>query len=62
MIGDGILTDLQAARAVGARCVLMLTGVSSRADVEALKGPNAPDAIAADAAELEAALARLSAG
>jgi 4-nitrophenyl phosphatase len=59
MIGDGIQTDLLAARAVGARCVLMLTGVSSRAEVEALQGPGAPDAIAADAAELETALARL---
>jgi len=62
MIGDGILTDLLAARAVGARCVLMLTGVSSLADVEALQGPNAPAAIAADAGELEAALTRLRAG
>ena len=30
MIGDGIATDLAAARAVGARCVLMLTGVTTR--------------------------------
>ena len=29
MIGDGIATDLAAARAVGARCVLMLTGVTT---------------------------------
>ncbi len=61
MIGDGIQTDLAAARAVGARCILMLTGVSSRAEVEALKGSAAPDAIAADAAELDVALARLRA-
>ncbi|MGH2464637.1 MAG: HAD-IIA family hydrolase [Candidatus Limnocylindrales bacterium] len=59
MIGDGIHTDLLAARAVGARCVLMLTGVSSRAEAEALEGPNAPDAIAADADELATALAGL---
>ena len=59
MIGDGIQTDLLAARAVGARCVLMLTGVSTRAQAEALKGDARPDAIAADAAELEAALERL---
>jgi 4-nitrophenyl phosphatase len=51
MIGDGIGTDLAAARAVGARCVLMLTGITSRAEVEAR-----PDAIAADASELAAAL------
>jgi 4-nitrophenyl phosphatase len=61
MIGDGILTDLRAARAVGARCVLMLTGVSSRAEVEALEGSAAPDAIAEDAAGLERALAQLRA-
>ena len=62
MIGDGILTDLPAARAVGARCVLMLTGVSSRLEAEALRGDEAPDAIAADATELEVALAKLRAG
>lgn len=62
MIGDGIRTDLLAARAVGARCILMLTGVSSRAEVEALEGRQRPDAIAADAPELQAALERLRAG
>jgi 4-nitrophenyl phosphatase len=62
MIGDGILTDLPAARAVGARCVLMLTGVSSRLEAEALAGDEAPDAIAADAVELEAALSILRTG
>jgi 4-nitrophenyl phosphatase len=61
MIGDGILTDLPAARAVGARCILMLTGVSTRAEAEALRGRDAPDAIAADATELEQALAELRA-
>ncbi|HLY14373.1 MAG TPA: HAD-IIA family hydrolase [Candidatus Limnocylindrales bacterium] len=61
MIGDGIRTDLLAARAVGARCVLMLTGVTSRAEVEALEGHDAPDAIAEDAAGLERALAELRA-
>jgi 4-nitrophenyl phosphatase len=61
MIGDSILTDLAAARAVGARCILMLTGVTSRAEVEALGADRRPDAVAADAAELEAALDRLRA-
>jgi HAD superfamily hydrolase (TIGR01450 family) len=56
MIGDGIGTDLAAARAVGAQCVLMLTGVTTRADVEALRADARPDAIAADAAELAAVL------
>jgi 4-nitrophenyl phosphatase len=62
MIGDGIRTDLVAARAVGARSVLMLTGVSTRAEAEALRGRERPDAIAADAFELEAALRRLRGG
>ena len=60
MIGDGILTDLAAARAVGARCVLMLTGVTSRAEVEALPPDEQPTAIAAGAEELAAALEQLT--
>ena len=36
MIGDGIGTDLAAAQAVGARSVLMLTGVTTRDQVDAL--------------------------
>lgn len=59
MIGDGIGTDLAAARAVGARCVLMLTGVTTRAQVEALPADEQPTAIAADAGELAAILERL---
>jgi 4-nitrophenyl phosphatase len=58
MIGDGIGTDLAAARAVGARCVLMLTGVTTRAQVEAIPLADAPTAIAADAGELAAILQR----
>ena len=60
MIGDSLVTDLPAAQAVGARSVLMLTGVSTRAQVAALSAANKPTEIAADAAELEAALGRLS--
>jgi len=60
MIGDAIGTDLAAARAVGARSVLMLTGITSRADVEALAEAERPTAVAADSAELAAALARLA--
>jgi 4-nitrophenyl phosphatase len=56
MIGDGIGTDLAAARAVGARSVLMLTGVTTREQVAALPIAEAPTAVAADAAELAAAL------
>ena len=59
MIGDGIGTDLAAARAVGARCIFMLTGVTTRAQVEALAATDQPTAVASDAAELAAALEQL---
>ena len=61
MVGDGIATDLAGAHAVGARCVFMLTGVTTMAEVEALPADQRPDAIAADAAELAAALERIAA-
>jgi len=60
MIGDGIGTDFAAARAVGARCVLMLTGVSTREEVDALPVDERPTAVAADAAELATVLEALS--
>jgi ribonucleotide monophosphatase NagD (HAD superfamily) len=56
MIGDGIGTDLAAALAVGARCVLMLTGVSTRDELDALPADKQPTAVAADAVGLAAAL------
>jgi len=56
MIGDGIATDLAAAIAVGIPCILMLTGVSSRADVDALPADRRPVALAVDATALAAAL------
>jgi HAD superfamily hydrolase (TIGR01450 family) len=62
MIGDGIATDLAAAHAVGARSVLMLTGITTRAQVDALPPDDRPTAIAADAAELADALERLAVG
>jgi ribonucleotide monophosphatase NagD (HAD superfamily) len=62
MIGDGIGTDLEAARAVGARCILMLTGVSTPDQLEALPADGRPDAIAADASELAEALELLVPG
>ena len=61
MIGDGIDTDLAGARAVGARCIFMLTGVSTRAEVEALPADQRPTFVAEGAAELAAALEHLSA-
>lgn len=62
VVGDGIGTDIAAARAVGARSVLMLTGVTSRAEAEGLPTDRRPTAMAADAAELAAALERLARG
>ena len=60
VIGDGIGTDLAAAKLVGARSILMLTGVTTAAQVAALTADQAPDAVASDALELAAALERLS--
>jgi 4-nitrophenyl phosphatase len=59
MIGDGIDTDLAAARAVGARCVLMLTGVATREQVESLAADERPTAVAQDAAALAVILDQL---
>jgi 4-nitrophenyl phosphatase len=61
MIGDGLDTDIAAARAVGARSVLMLTGVTTRAALAEVPPEALPTAIAADAAELAAILDRLGA-
>jgi HAD superfamily hydrolase (TIGR01450 family) len=60
MIGDSLVTDVPAARSVGARSVLMLTGVTTRAEVAALPAQDRPTEIAADATELAAALDRLA--
>ncbi|MHB8958995.1 MAG: HAD-IIA family hydrolase [Candidatus Limnocylindrales bacterium] len=59
MIGDA-LTDVAAGRAVGARTILMLTGVTTRAMAELIAPDQRPDRVAADAAELEAALRELA--
>jgi HAD superfamily hydrolase (TIGR01450 family) len=61
MIGDGISTDLAAANGLGIPCVLMLTGVTTRAQADALPAAERPMATAADAGELAAALERLEA-
>jgi HAD superfamily hydrolase (TIGR01450 family) len=60
MIGDGIGTDLAAALAVGARSIMMLTGVSTRAQLDALAADRRPTAVAEDAAQLAVALDRLA--
>lgn len=61
MIGDGLATDLAAAHAVGARSVLMLTGVTRPDQVAALAASDRPTEVAANAGELAAALERLAA-
>jgi 4-nitrophenyl phosphatase len=60
MIGDSLATDVAAARAVGARSVFMLTGVSSREQLEHLPAEQHPTEIAGNAEELAAALDRLA--
>jgi glycerol-1-phosphatase len=60
MIGDA-LTDVAAGRAVGARTVLMLTGVTTREVAEALPRDEAPTRIAEDGESLAGILAQLAA-
>ena len=62
VIGDGLGTDILAAHAVGARSVLMLTGVSTSEMALSLPSDQRPTFIARDAAELEPLLVRLSQG
>jgi 4-nitrophenyl phosphatase len=60
MIGDSIDSDLAAAIGLGIPCILMLTGVTTRAQAEALPEDRRPVATAEDAAGLAAALDRLA--
>lgn len=60
VIGDSLHTDLVAARAIGARAILMLTGVTSPAAAAAIPAAERPAGIAADAAELERILVGLA--
>ncbi len=61
MIGDA-LTDVQAGRAVGARTVLMLTGVTTRETADHLPEGERPTVVAADADGLASVLAALADG
>ncbi|MFV2062419.1 MAG: HAD-IIA family hydrolase [Chloroflexota bacterium] len=61
VIGDGPATDILAAHAVGARSVLMLTGVTTVAMAKALPAEQRPTVIARDAAELGPILDALAA-
>ncbi len=58
VVGDGLGTDIAAAKAVRARCVLVLTGVTTQQQLEAAGPELRPDAVAQDAMELEALLER----
>ena len=60
VIGDAIGTDLAGAKAVGARCILTLTGITTRDEVDALPADRRPDQVAANAEELAAALESIS--
>lgn len=62
VIGDNLLTDIRAAHAVGARSVLMLTGVTGTAELEAASAETRPTAVAHDAAELRVVLEELASG
>ena len=61
VIGDNLVTDIRAANAVGARSILMLTGVVSPEEWRAYAGTDiTPTAVAHDAAELAAVLKELA--
>ena len=62
MIGDSVVTDVAAAVAVGARSVLMLTGVTTPDQAAAIPPGRRPTAVVADASELATVLDELAAG
>jgi HAD superfamily hydrolase (TIGR01450 family) len=62
VIGDNLLTDIAAARRVGARSVLMLTGVTTREELDEVLTDERPTAVAADAEELARRLDELAHG
>lgn len=62
VIGDGLKTDIASAIRVGARSVLMLTGVTSRAELDASPADARPTLVAEDADGLQRALDELARG
>jgi phosphoglycolate/pyridoxal phosphate phosphatase family enzyme len=60
MIGDSLATDIPAARRVGARSVLVLTGVTRPDQLDALAADERPTCVARDAGELSAVLDQLA--
>lgn len=61
VIGDNLFSDIAAARAVGARSILILTGVTTPEMAAALPDGERPTAIAADADELRTRLREMAA-
>jgi HAD superfamily hydrolase (TIGR01450 family) len=59
VIGDALLSDIAGAHAVGARSVLILTGVSTEADLDATPPDRWPTVVARDTVELERAIESL---
>ncbi len=60
MIGDSMVTDIPAAIAVGARSILMLTGITTADELARVPESQRPTAVAADAGELARILDRLA--
>ncbi len=60
VIGDGLATDILAAHRVGARSVLVLTGVSTAEMAEALPPEERPTVVATGPADLEGILGDLA--
>jgi len=61
VIGDGLMTDIAAANAVGARSVLVLTGVSTAEQAAALPPGQRPTVVAGGPGDLDEVLDRLAA-
>jgi len=62
VIGDSLTTDIAAAIRLGARSILMLTGVTSQADLDGAAEDARPTRVAQEAAALERALDELARG
>ncbi len=60
IVGDNLKTDIGAAIRLGARSVLMLTGVTTKADLDAAPADARPTRVAEDSTALACALADLA--
>jgi 4-nitrophenyl phosphatase len=60
VIGDGLLTDIAGANAIGARSILMLTGIATSDQTDQLPMGVRPTGIAHDASQLAALLGRFA--